>query len=69
MTEALEIASAQIRERHEVEELFVDSVVLKCEDSTLLWEVGWRRKAYESGHLILQIFPDKSIRQKIVKDG
>lgn len=67
--EALEAASRQLKQTQNIEEFFVDSILLKCENDRDFWEIGWRRKAYESGHFVIKVFTDGSIETKIVKDG
>ena len=69
LQQALELASDHMKEKGLLNELYIDTAALKCKNDTLVWEIGWRRKKYESGHWILQIHPDKSIRGIIIKDG
>jgi len=70
LKEAIELASVELKEKQILEDLFPDSAVLKCESGVQVWEIGWRRKAYESGHMIMQVFGDRAVKHgKVVKDG
>ena len=67
--EALRVAKNELSKNSNPDNFFIDSVLLKCKGSEAVWEVGWRRKAYESGHLLMYIYKNRRVQQSVVKDG
>jgi uncharacterized protein YpmB len=67
--QALKIARNELSKSSNPDNFFIDSVLLQCQQPEAIWEVGWRRKAYQSGHLLMYIRKDGSVQQSVVKDG
>jgi len=67
--QALKMAKNELSKNLDPDDFFIDSVLLQCHQLEAVWEVGWRRKAYQSGHLLMYIHKNGSIQQSVVKDG
>ena len=67
--QALKIAKNKLSKNSNPDDFFIDSVLLQCQQSEAVWEVGWRRKAYQSGHLLMYIHENSSVQERVVKDG
>ncbi|MCF6288929.1 MAG: hypothetical protein L3J53_06820 [Proteobacteria bacterium] len=67
--EAVEIAKNGLKKYMQVDESFIDLISLDCQNRKNIWSVGFRRKAYESGHFVIKVNPDSTIQIFIVKDG
>lgn len=48
---------------------FIDEASLKCENKTHSWRIGFRVKEHETGHFIVTVFMDGTIKTTVVKDG
>ena len=66
---ALAIATRAVSRIQAAESVFIDKAVLICKDNRHYWVVGFRRRAYESGHLLIHVYMDGSTRLISVKDG
>jgi len=50
--------------------IFIDLAQLKCVNNIHTWHIGYRLKAYESGHFIVKVSMDGSLTTgKVIKDG
>lgn len=67
--QAIEMAKKYLSKTSNSDEHFIDSILLQCQQSEAVWKVGWRRKAYQSGQLLMYIHKDGSIQESILKDG
>jgi hypothetical protein len=52
-----------------LKESFIDSISLECKENKQFWSIGFRQRKYESGHYIVYVYMDGSIKNSIVKDG
>ena len=66
LTDAIDLAK---KNNPSLSESFIDSAELKCENKMASWEIGFRFKEYETGHFIVIIQMDGSVRSTVVKDG
>ncbi len=74
---AIELATAiqLVHEHHKVsvlkdKEIFIDDATLQCQSNMPIWLVGYRLKAYNSGHVFVTVQMDGSVKLKAaVKDG
>ena len=48
---------------------FVDYIELKCDENKAYWNIGFRLRTYQSGHLIIKLFMDGAITTSVSKDG
>ena len=67
--QAIEIATKYLAKDSNPDEHFIDSILLQCQQSEAVWEIGWRRKAYQSGHLLMYVHKNGSVQISVVKDG
>lgn len=67
--QAIEIAKKTLVTYQVVEETFIDLVKLNCKNQKHTWSIGFRRKSYESGHMLININMDGTSKVSIVKDG
>lgn len=67
--EAVSLAEKEKDKFFKSDEAFIDLVKLVCEKNKYKWEIGFRRKAYETGHLIISVFMNKKMTVSVVKDG
>lgn len=71
----LDMALGIVKKNHRLgsnkdKEIFIDEAKLTCENNILIWDIGYRLQAYESGHLYVQVFMDGTAKiLTIVKDG
>lgn len=66
----LEKAITIAREHNNLsEKSFVDEAILKCENKTYSWKIGFRLKEHETGHFIVTVFMDGTAKITVVKDG
>lgn len=50
-------------------DVFPDEAALICRDGEQVWRIGWRQRAYESGHFYIEVLGDKSAKiGPVVKD-
>ena len=66
---AINIATDEAAKIEDPEKLFIDVIQLNCKNGKAEWSIGFRRKAYESGHLVINIDMQKRINRQIIKDG
>jgi hypothetical protein len=69
LDQALVVAREIVVQHLPADGFFIDAVALVCQGNQIKWQVGFRRKAYESGHLIIYINMDKTSETLVVKDG
>ena len=69
LSNAVDIAMEQVAKIQNLDELFIDTAQLNCENGKAEWLIGFRRKEYESGHLVVSIDMKKNINTQIIKDG
>ena len=67
--QAIDIAREASKQYFPNEGSFIDMAQFVCIDSLPKWKIGLRRKAYESGHLIVYINRDKTTEITMLKDG
>lgn len=66
---ALQLALQELQRHHEPpQNFFIDAITLQCVDGRAFWQVGWRRKAYESGQLVMRIYMDSTVEESVIKD-
>lgn len=66
---AMKIAFDAIAKVKAVEIFYIDSVSLECKHKKQYWVVGFRRRAYESGHMLVYVHMDGTTEISVVKDG
>lgn len=69
MERAVQIAANALAKTQAVESVFIDFVSLECQAKKQFWVVGFRRRAYESGHLLIYVHMDGATEKSVVKDG
>ena len=69
LNQALVVANETAAQYLPNDGFFIDTVTLICQGNQLKWQIGFRRKAYESGHLIVHVNMDKTSEASVVKDG
>lgn len=52
-----------------IDSAFIDYISLECKEKKYFWIVGFRRRAYESGHLLIYVYMDGATKTLVVKDG
>lgn len=67
--QAVEIAQKVSKKYYRVGNAFIDMIQLSCENNEHFWLVGFRRKAYESGQLLVYIYMNGKTKTSIKKDG
>jgi len=67
--QAISIAKKALVVYLPVEGSYIDLVSLSCNKKKYMWTIGFRRKAYESGHLLIYVYMDSSTKVSVVKDG
>jgi len=68
-TQAIKIAKESLVKYLAVDDAFIDLVKLSCQNQKHIWIIGFRRKAYESGHLLIYLHMDGRTKTSVVKDG
>lgn len=68
-SEAITIAKKSQARYFPTDGSFIDLVKLDCKNKKHIWVVGFRRKEYESGHLLIYVYMDGSTKTSVVKDG
>lgn len=48
---------------------FIDSISLECKENIQFWSIGFRQREYETGHYIVYVYMDGSVKNSVVKDG
>lgn len=67
--QAIEIAKKSLRVYLSVQDtFFIDLVELQCQKHENVWIIGFRRKKYESGHLLIYVHMDGNTKITVVKD-
>jgi hypothetical protein len=67
--QAIQLAKNSHR-AHSDKKIFIDEAILKCENNIHTWHIGYRLKAYESGHSIVKVLMDGTVKSgKVIKDG
>ena len=66
---AMKIAIDALSKIQAVESSYMDSISLECKHKKQYWIVGFRRRAYETGHLLVYVHMDGATDISVVKDG
>lgn len=66
---AIEIAVKAFSKLQATDSSYIDSISLECKEKKQYWIVGFRRRAYETGHLLIYIYMDGTTEISVEKDG
>lgn len=66
---AMQLAINAFSKLQPTEDSYMDFVSLECKQNKQYWVVGFRRRAYETGHLLVYIDMNGKTEVSVVKDG
>ena len=67
--DAIDIAIKTVKKYLAIVDAYIDIIELNCLNNKYVWTIGFRRKAYGSGHLLIYVYMDGSSETSIGKDG
>jgi len=67
--QATKLAQKSLERHIPIGSTFIDLAELNCKNKAHFWGIGFRRKAYESGHFLIRVNMDGTTKMSVVKDG